>query len=347
MLFVASDRHVDHRMLEVHNGEVIDSFDGPERAAIIETALRARGDHDIIDPDELDTDLLGRVHDADYLELLATAWDRWVADGHEAPAAMSFAWPARSAVARRPADLVGQLGWHSFGSDCSLVAGTWRAVRASAACAHTAADRLVAADERAVNALSRTPGPHATAGQFGGYCFVNNAVVAAQRLLDRGHQRVGIVDVDYHHGNGTQSITEHRSDIVFASIHATPAEEFPWFSGYADETGTGDGVGCNLNVPLLRGADVGQWFSALADVLLFLSDAVLDALVVSLGVDTYDDDPLGTFGLTTLDFTKVANELSLLDLPTVIVQEGGYADAARGDNVAAFLAGCPRPNALS
>ena len=326
-------------MLEVHDGVMADSSEGPARADMIADTLHT-GDHEFVEPDALDQELVRRVHSPDYVDFLAGAWGEWIAEGRDAPAAMGFMWPARGFADRRPASLVGRLGWYSFSADTSIVAGTAAAVESSAAIAMTAADRLVGGEDASVYALCRPPGHHASIDQFGGYCFFNNAAIAAQRLLDRGHQRVGILDVDYHHGNGTQSITYDRADIVFASIHASPDEEFPWFAGFADETGAGAGVGANLNLPLSKGADTGTWFTALADALLFLAESDLDALVVSLGVDTYEDDPLGTFQLTTADFAKVANEIGMLALPTVIVQEGGYATGAIGDNVAAFLSAC-------
>lgn len=338
MLIVASDRHRAHRMLELDNGAVIDSSESPERADLIAEALRAAG-HDFIEPSEIDPDLLCRVHDSDYVDFLATAWDRWIAAGEQAPAAMGFIWPARGFRPQRPSDIVGQLGYYSFAADSSIVPGTHDAVMSSAAIAMTAADRLVD-DGDTTYGLCRPPGHHATADQFGGYCFVNNAAVAAQRLRDRGLGRVGVIDVDYHHGNGTQSILYERSDIVFTSIHASPDEEFPWFSGFADEIGSGDGASSNLNLPLPKGAESGSWFVALASALEFLADANLDALVVSLGVDAYEDDPLGTFQLTTADFGRMANEIGLLGLPTVVVQEGGYAGEAIGANVNAFLTAC-------
>jgi acetoin utilization deacetylase AcuC-like enzyme len=335
MLIVASDRHRAHRMLELDNGVMVDSSESPERADLIAEALRSAG-HEFMEPSEIDLDLLRRVHDADYVDFLATAWERWVAAGEQAAAAMGFIWPARGFRAQCPSDIVGQLGYYSFTADSSIVPGTYDAVVSSAAIAMTAADRLVDGGQTTYG-LCRPPGHHATADQFGGYCFLNNAAIAAQRLRDRGMARVGVIDVDYHHGNGTQSILYERSDIVFTSIHASPDEEFPWFAGFADETGDGDGAGANLNVPLPKGADSGSWFSALATALEFLSNADLDALVVSLGVDAYEDDPLGTFQLTTPDFGRVGNEIGLLGVPTVVVQEGGYAGDAIGANVNAFL----------
>jgi acetoin utilization deacetylase AcuC-like enzyme len=232
---------------------------------------------------------------------------------------------------------VGQLGFHSFTADTSIVAGTHGAATAAAAIATTAADRMLDSATPTYG-LCRPPGHHAMADQFGGYCFFNNAAVAAQRLIDRGAERVAILDVDYHHGNGTESIFLHRSDVVFVSIHADPREEFPWFAGFADERGIGDGEGANLNLPLAKGATAEAWFAALDTALGFVDDVRPDGLVVSLGVDAYEHDPLGTFALTTADFTRAGEGIRSLRLPTVIVQEGGYAVDALGSNVAAFLA---------
>ena len=338
MLTVASDAHRGHHGLELHDGALAPSFECPERAELIATALHDAG-HQRIAPDVLDDDLVRRVHSPDLVDLLATAWDRWVARGERAPAAVGFAWPSLAAPgARRPDDLIGQLGFHSFAADTSIVAGTWAAVREAAAIAQTAADRVVDGAGAAYGAC-RPPGHHATAERFGGYCYLNNAAIAAQRLLDRGRSRVAVLDVDYHHGNGTQSIFEARADVLVASIHADPREEFPWFAGYADERGTGPGEGWNLNLPLPRGTGRDEWFGALDRAVERVAGADVDALVVALGVDTFAGDPLGTFDLGTPDFSTAGSRVGELGLPTVVVQEGGYAVGELGRNVSSFLAG--------
>ena len=333
MLIVASDDHRGHRYRELHNGEMVDGFERPERADVIAAALRAGG-HEFVEPAMVDRELLGRVHTPEYVELLETAWDRWVDAGHTAPAAMGFMWPTGGFTDRQPADIVGLLGRHSFSADTSIVRGTWAAVSSSAAIAMTAADRTLDVAESAYG-LCRPPGHHAGRDRFGGYCFVNNAAVAAQRLRDRGLARVGVLDVDYHHGNGTQEIFYERDDVLVVSIHADPVEEFPWFAGFADEQGVGEGEGSNLNLPLPRGVSRGDWFDALDQALARLDS--VDALVVSLGVDTFEGDPLGTFSLTTDDYGRMATEIAALGVPTVLVQEGGYESEDLGRNVATFL----------
>jgi acetoin utilization deacetylase AcuC-like enzyme len=335
MQVVASHEHHAHDALEIHNGQMVRSSESPERADMIFQALDQAG-HTFHQPEAIDRDLLVRVHSPSYTQLLETAWQRWTERGEEAPAAMGFAWPTRNLPGGPPEDLVGQLGYYSFGGDTTIVDGTWSASVAAASIAVTAADMVNASGSPAYG-LCRPPGHHAMADQFGGYCYLNNAALAAQRLLDNGAGRVAVLDVDYHHGNGTQSIFYGRNDVLFVSLHGDPAHEFPWFSGYAAETGAGEGEGWNLNLPVAPGADFGTWSVALEDALARIRQAGVDALVVSLGVDTYEHDPIGTFGLATTDFSLTAERIGSLGLPAVYLQEGGYAVDDLGLNVAAFL----------
>lgn len=335
MRVIASDTHQQHDAFELTRGQILPSTEAPRRVDMIARALRA-SDHQFAGPDMLDHALISRVHTPEYLQFLSTAWDRWEKRGNANGPAMAFAWPGRNVVPTRPDDLVGQLGYHSFAADCSIVAGTWAAAAEAAAIAQTAADRLVA-DSAPVYALCRPPGHHATADQFGGYCYLNNSAVAAQRLLDQGASRVAVLDVDYHHGNGTQAIFYDRADVLTVSIHADPMFEFPWFAGHATETGADDGKGWNVNLPLAAGTDLQTWNSALSIAIDRIVSSDAQAIVVALGVDTYVDDPLGTFFIQTADYSTIAERIAALSLPTVIVQEGGYATEAIGDNVAAFL----------
>ncbi len=336
MRVISSGVHQAHHGLELFDAKVNPSIEGPDRADLIGEALETAG-HRLIEPGPVDPELLRRVHDSVYVDFLASAWDRWQERETPGPAAMGFTWAPRGASNRRPDDLIGQLGYHSFAADCSIVAGTWAAATSAAAIATTAADHTIATGETSYG-LCRPPGHHATADQFGGYCYLNNAAIAAQRFLDHGATRVAILDVDYHHGNGTQSIFYDRSDVMFVSLHADPTFEFPWFAGHADETGTAAGAGWNLNLPLPRATDYARWSEALETALGRIVDAGVDALIVSLGVDIYADDPLGTFGIETADFGTMATRIGSIGVPLTIVQEGGYAVAAIGDNVAAFLA---------
>ena len=335
MRVVASEVHRAHHGLELNDGQLALSHEGPKRADLIATALRATG-HEFSEPNEVEEELLGRVHTPEYVNFLATAWERWVERGESGAAAMGFTWPTRGMRPTRPRDLIGQLGYHSFAADCSITAGTWPAVREAAAIAVTSADLMVQHGHTTYG-LCRPPGHHATTDQFGGYCYLNNAAIATQRLLDGGASCVAILDVDYHHGNGTQAIFAERSDVLFISIYADPVFEFPWFTGHASEIGQGDGAYWNLNLPLPAGTTMQGWMAALDTALTRIADADVDALVVSLGVDTYEHDPLGTFIIGTTDFVEIGAAINATGLPTVMLQEGGYAVGDIGANVAAFL----------
>ena len=188
-------------------------------------------------------------------------------------------------------------------------------------------------------ALTRPPGHHAGADFFGGYCFLNNAALAAQALRDAGAQRVAVLDVDYHHGNGTQSIFYERGDVLTVSVHGDPTTEYPFYLGYADERGQGAGQGCNLNLPLVAGSDFAAWTQALEQGLDAVRAFKADALVIALGVDTYEGDPISKFKLKSVDYLQVGRMLAGLGLPAVFTMEGGYAVADVGINVANVLEG--------
>jgi acetoin utilization deacetylase AcuC-like enzyme len=187
--------------------------------------------------------------------------------------------------------------------------------------------------------LTRPPGHHAGADFFGGYCFLNNAALAAQHLRDQGFARAAVLDIDYHHGNGTQAIFYDRPDVLFTSIHGDPHTEYPFYLGYADECGAGAGLGANLNMPLPRGSDFATWSDALTQALAAIASFGAQALVVSLGVDTFVGDPISGFTLRSDDYLHVGAQIAGVSLPTVFVFEGGYAVAEVGVNVANVLQG--------
>jgi acetoin utilization deacetylase AcuC-like enzyme len=230
------------------------------------------------------------------------------------------------------------MGLYSMDSGSPLTAGTWNAAYWGAQASLTALD-LVLAGERSAYCLTRPPGHHAGADFFGGYCFINNAAVTAQAARDAGRQRVAILDVDYHHGNGTQAIFYDRADVFFLSIHGDPQTEYPFFLGHADERGAGAGQGFNANYPLPAGASNEQWFEAFEKALVQLNAYAPELLIVSLGVDTYGGDPISHFKLDEPEFRRMGQSLASLQLPTLFLQEGGYATAAIGRNVQAVLAG--------
>ncbi|HMC16378.1 MAG TPA: histone deacetylase family protein, partial [Albitalea sp.] len=293
------------------------------------------------EPGSADLDLLRRIHAPHYLDFLAHAWDEWIAldPANSELDILPSVWPGRGL--RRdvtPSNFSARVGLYSFDAGTPLGAGTWQAALAGAACAIDAA-RAVAAGAGAALALTRPPGHHAGADFFGGYCFLNNSALAAQSLRDAGAARVAVVDVDYHHGNGTQSIFYERNDVFTASIHGDPITEYPFYLGYADERGHGPGLGCNLNLPLPRGSSFERWRQALLQALAEVRQQRADALVVPLGVDTFEGDPISGFGLRSGDFVEVGRMLASAGLPTVFVMEGGYAVADMGANVVNVLDG--------
>jgi acetoin utilization deacetylase AcuC-like enzyme len=332
----AGDAHRAHHATELDEGRLIPSWEAPARADLVLAEVTRVGHH-CADAPPASTTALAAVHDPGYLGFLESAWGRWRDEGHDGHA-MGFGWAPRRSAGRRPDDLTGQLGWYSFAVDCSITEGTWAAATAAAGLAVAAAEAIVGGAPSAF-ALCRPPGHHATADQFGGYCYLNNAAVAAQHLRHAGADRVSVLDVDYHHGNGTQDIFDRRGDVQFVSLHADPAQQFPWFSGHAGEVGTGPGHGATRNLPLARGTDATTWLDTLDVALSELDRFGPDAVVVSLGVDTYAADPISDFGLQLADFTVAGGRLAAVGRPTVFVLEGGYATDAIGRNVAAVLDG--------
>jgi acetoin utilization deacetylase AcuC-like enzyme len=234
--------------------------------------------------------------------------------------------------------VVGKLGRYSFDSTSPFVAGSWQAIRTSANIALTGAE-LITRGERTAFAACRPPGHHATTRYCGGYCYLNNNSLAAQSLLDDGARKIAILDVDYHHGNGTQSIFYERDDVLTISLHADPKLEYPFFLGYADEPGSGTGLGFNANYPLPFGTDWGSYSRALDDALDRIRRYSPDALVVALGLDTFAGDPTTYFEITTADFQRMGKSISKLALPTLVVLEGGYSVDWIGQNTVNFLSG--------
>ena len=277
-----------------------------------------------------------RVHSADYLDFLRTAHDQWRAVGRDGDA-FPYTFPV---VGRRPLNLSridALLGQFSFDTSTPIAMGTWDAAYWAAQTAIAAADSVIGGD-RTTFALCRPPGHHAGSDYLGGYSYLSNAAIAAGHAVAAG-RRVAILDVDYHHGNGTQDVFYDRGDVAFASIHADPATDYPFFWGHADETGIGEGEGATLNLPLPRGTDWTGYAPALGQALDWIERHEPDLLVVSFGADTYEGDPISHFKLKTSDYAPMARCIASLGLPTLVVMEGGYAVEALGQNVAEFLSG--------
>lgn len=340
MKAVYSPVHAHHAGgVEFYRGALIPTFETPERAEIIRAAIMAAG-HVLVEPREIPESRLLRIHDEEFVGFLRGAWARWHAEGRQGHVIPS-GFPARGLRRdRRPSGMSGSLGYFCFDASTPIVEGTWDAALAAARCAMTAAAH-VAEGARAAYALCRPPGHHAARSTYGGYCYLNNAALAAQYLLDEGRRRVAVIDIDYHHGNGTQEIFWERDDVLFVSLHGDPETEYPWFMGYADEQGSGRGAGFTLNLPLPAGTGWDAYQGALGTALDAVSRFAPDAIVVSLGVDTFAADPISAFKLETRHYPMLGELIADLGLPSVLVQEGGYAVAEIGENVAGVLGAFP------
>jgi len=334
--------HALHRgQKEMFRGEMVPCFEVPDRVDFVLKELRHRKLGPVETPEPASLDVLARTHQPRYLDFLANAWSDWVAldPANAQRDAFPSYWPIRTFRSDVvPDSFHARMGLFSFDAGTPLTSGTWVAARAGAGCALAGADRLIDGD-RAAFALTRPPGHHAGADFFGGYCFLNNAAIAAQALRDGGAKRVAVLDIDYHHGNGTQAIFYARGDVFFTSIHGDPRTEYPYFLGHADEHGEGEGLGANLNLPLPRGTEFIDWRIALAQALRGIERFGAEALVVSLGVDTFVQDPISGFRLRSENYLDVGADIAGAKLPTLFVFEGGYAVHDVGINAVNVLQG--------
>ncbi len=318
----------------------------PSRAECIREAVLAAGAR-LVAADEHDERSLEAIHDPDLLGFLAGAWAAWEAAGlPEDPGqdrVVPYVFPLpgllRGLAPLEPAATWARTGAYCFDTMTLIGPGTWEAARAAADVALTAAD-LVANGAPWAYGLCRPPGHHATRSVYGGSCYLNNAALAAHRLLELGADRVAILDVDAHHGNGAQEIFWDRSDVFTGSVHVDPATGwFPHFLGTAAERGAGAGEGANLNVPLPPGAGDADWLRAVAEIGQAARSHGIEALVVALGVDAAGSDPESPLQVTEAGYRAAGRVLGAQALPTVVVQEGGYDLAAIGGLVVAALTG--------
>jgi acetoin utilization deacetylase AcuC-like enzyme len=340
---IYSDKHFGHaEQGEFSGGMIVPAFEMPSRAEIIKARVEEVGLGPVIEPRAYDLSIASRVQSPRFLEFLSQAWDLWAATGRSHPALPSF-WRApgmtdASQLSKEPETIDGKLGFFSFDAGCALVKGSWEAIKASHDVALTGVD-LLRGGEEAAYALCRPPGHHAGSTFMGGYCFINNAAVAAEAFRVHGAKRVAILDVDYHHGNGTQEIFYHRDDVLVINLHADPLQEYPFYLGFADETGAGKGEGFNLNLPLRHGTAMDRFAEALQAAIIRTKTFKPDALVVSLGVDTFEKDPISQFKLISTDYPVMGKMIHDIGCPTLFVQEGGYAVAEIGVNAVGVLTG--------
>ncbi|HEV8689920.1 MAG TPA: histone deacetylase family protein [Ideonella sp.] len=344
MLIYTNPKHAQHAgRHEMFRGRLVPCHESPSRLDHVLAELKRRPVGELRTPGPVARATLERIHQPRYLDFLQTAWEAWLAlDPANAEFdALPSVWPVRGFRHDvEPTNFAARMGLYSFDAGTPLTAGSWVAAEAGAACAIDAARAVGGAGGlHAAAALTRPPGHHAGPDFFGGYCFLNNAALAAQALRDEGAQRVAVLDVDYHHGNGTQSIFYERADVLTVSIHGDPRTEYPFYLGHADERGAGEGEGFNLNLPLPAGTGYTGWNAALRQSMQAIARFAPDALVVALGVDTFEGDPISRFTLASADYLAVGRDIAAARLPTVFTLEGGYAVAAMGVNVVNVLEG--------
>ena len=311
---------------EFFNGALHPAAEHPGR---VDAILAAIGSTE--EPVDRGLEPLLRVHSPNYLDFLQSAHRRWLEAGRQGDA-FPYTFPV---VGRRKLDLTridALLGQYSFDTSSPVGPGTWQSAYWAAQTALAGLDAVLTGNQPAF-ALCRPPGHHAGADYFGGYSYLNNAAIAAEQATAAG-KRVSVLDVDYHHGNGTQDIFAGRRDVAFASIHADPATDYPYFWGHSDES-----RGNVLNLPLRRGTDWAAYAPALTQAIDWIERLEPELLIVSYGADTHEADPISHFKLATSDYSKMARRIASLGVPALIVMEGGYAVDALGDNVAAFLSG--------
>jgi len=337
-----SDAHRDHNPpFEVFEGGVkVPMFECPERMDRVLSAFYKTDWAEIVPPKDFGLDPIRAVHDRDYLHYLEHAFEDWKKEGGQAHGPefdSSVVIPATFPLRRwqrKPKSFVGRAGYYSFDLNAPIVAGTFPAALMAANCALSGA-QAIANGERTAFALCRPPGHHAGRDHCGGYCYLNNAAIAAKGLSAKG--RVAILDIDYHGGNGTQDIFYDSAELLTLSIHADPSYQYPLFVGYADETGEGAGVGYHRNFPLPPHTNDADYLRTLDEALVLIQQFAPNYLVVSAGMDIYIDDPLGDFDVTTDGIRQIGEGMAAMKLPTLVVMEGGYNNDALGENIVALL----------
>lgn len=340
MLTVFSERQKLHNPpTEFLGGELVSYFEMPERVDMVLNSLKTHSIGTVIQPESFSLEPILRVHTPEYVAFLESAWMRWLTTYPESTQAVPYCFPQRGMRSVLPEQIEGALGYFSMDMTAPVVAGTWEAIRSSVDCVLTAQKKVMEGED-SVFALCRPPGHHASADVMGGYCYLNNAAIAAQAFRDQGAAKVAILDVDYHHGNGTQAIFYDRSDVMFVSIHADPKQDYPHYLGYADETGEGEGKGFNMNLPLpINTTGWKEYEQALDKSLEKIDEFIPDYLVVSLGLDTYEDDPISFFKIHASHYQTMGQQLASVKCPVLFVFEGGYAVAALGENTVNVLEG--------
>ncbi|MCA9934910.1 MAG: histone deacetylase family protein [Ardenticatenaceae bacterium] len=331
------NRHDPGQLPQANSPDNDLSLEVPRRATVLYEAIKAAAFGPIIAPGDFGIEPIGDVHDYGMLNLLQHGYRLWQEEKTSLPL-IPHTYSVRPQSNRIPRSLWGMVGYYCFDSSTPILAHTWDVAYWSAQTAVSAAALAYAGSQKVTYALCRPPGHHAASNMYGGYCYLNNAAITANWLVQQG-QRVAIVDVDYHHGNGTQEIFYGRSDVLYCSLHADPFNEYPFFWGHGDEYGDGPGRSYNFNYPLPRHTDEALYLRTLDEALSKVRLFVPDILVISLGLDIIAGDPAGSFQLTVDTLPKIGARIGAFNLPMVIIQEGGYNIPALGEQIVAFFNG--------
>jgi acetoin utilization deacetylase AcuC-like enzyme len=335
------DTQLTHRPKQymVH-GRIVEPFENPDRATTLIAALEPLGLRRTA-PGDFGPDPILDVHTGHYFGFLEEAHARFMELPDHGPEVLPNVHPfagsgpdLRARDRPRPSGVLGQAGWYLGDLSCPIMDGTFGAAYASAQSAIAGAEAVLAGDY--AFALCRPPGHHAYQDRASGFCYLNNAAIAAQ-IMRRTFPKVAIIDFDTHHGDGTQAIFYRRGDVFYVSVHTDPSSYYPHFFGYADETGVFEGDGANLNLPLELGAEDEAFIDANQRLALAVQAHGAEALVVSAGWDAHRDDPLSKLAVTTDAFPRIGEIWGKLALPTLIVQEGGYSLKALADAAPAFV----------
>jgi acetoin utilization deacetylase AcuC-like enzyme len=340
-----SPKQLAHRPLHyMVRGQFVDYVEVPERCERLLAAVRAASYVVETPREDSDITVIARAHSESYIEFLRTAWARWSSLQQAGPQLLPNVHPYRDArhditlrAPPRAESIVAQAGHYLGDLACAIGPATWESALAAAQTALAAAEAVLAG-EYAAYALCRPPGHHAAADRAAGFCYLNNAAIAAEFLLQH-FRRIAILDIDTHHGDGTQWIFYARADVQVVSVHTDPTDYYPYFSGYPDEYGVGEGEGYNLNLPLAPKSGDAEFLDALDDAFAAIRAHRSEALIVSVGFDAHERDPLSVLRLTNDGYRRIGDAIAGLRLPAVIVQEGGYNLEHLGKNLIAFLGG--------
>lgn len=337
MHIIYSHEHRQHDPQQfIVRGQLKRSNEQPERAEILHRAAAQAGHHMVL-AEDFGCSPRAAIHTPQYLHFLETVWERWQALTDASKEVMPNVFPFPGQPFTYPDHLVGQVGYHMGDCACSIGPHTWQAAIASAHCATHAAELLLQGEKTAY-ALCRPPGHHAYTDRANGFCYLNNTAIAVQHLRQK-FARVAVIDVDVHHGNGTQGIFWRRADVLTVSLHADPHFCTPFFTGHAHERGEGEGLGYNLNFPLPKGTNTAEYLLVLQQALIAVRHYAPGAVVVALGLDAHEKDPYRALSIDTPGFAQIMRSIARLGLPTAIIQEGGYLSEDLGHNLRSALEG--------